>query len=152
MARHSSALSQADATDSEIHPLDDESTRATARDESLQPVDVDLGRILRRARQHHGFSLREVERRTGRTNAYLSQVERGVIRRPDPLCLLELSDLYRLDFVTLASWAGLASHAQYASAGSEALRALIRLAMDMEPHEQLRLLSLAESLTRTERT
>ena len=50
-----------------------------------------VGIVLRRARQYWQLSLREVERRTGRSNAYLSQVERGLIRQPDPAVLLELA-------------------------------------------------------------
>src|SRR5436190_1775110 len=65
-----------------------------------------VGRVLRRAREYLRLSLREVERRIGRSNAYLSQIERGVIKQPDPVVLLELADLYRLDFMTLAQWAG----------------------------------------------
>lgn len=65
-----------------------------------------VGRVLRRAREHRELSLRDVERRIGRSNAYLSQVERGLIRQPDPSVLLELAELYGLDFMTLATWAG----------------------------------------------
>src|SRR5207247_5113393 len=65
-----------------------------------------VGHVLRRAREYLRLSLREVERRTGRSNAYLSQIERGLIKQPDPVVLLELADLYRLDFMTLAQWAG----------------------------------------------
>ena len=36
---------------------------------------------------------------------YLSQVERGLIKQPDPIVLLELSELYGLNFRTLATWA-----------------------------------------------
>jgi len=65
-----------------------------------------IGHVLRRAREYLDLSLRDVERKIGRSNAYLSQVERGLIRRPDPALLLELADLYGLNFQTLASWAG----------------------------------------------
>ena len=58
---------------------------------------------------HHQLSLREVERRIGRSNAYLSQIERGLIKQPDPIVLLELSELYCLNFRTLAEWALLIS-------------------------------------------
>ena len=64
-----------------------------------------VGSVLRRARMHHRLSLREVERRIGRSNAYLSQVERGLIKQPNLIALLELAELYGLNFETLASWA-----------------------------------------------
>ena len=77
------------------------SQRANRRDD-VPPV----GRVLRRAREHHALALREVARRIGRSSAYLSQIERGVIRQPDPVVLLELAEIYKLDFMTLATWAG----------------------------------------------
>ena len=64
-----------------------------------------VGHVLRRARKHRQLSLREVERRIGRSNAYLSQVERGLIKQPDLVVLLELAELYGLNFTTLATWA-----------------------------------------------
>jgi transcriptional regulator with XRE-family HTH domain len=66
---------------------------------------VEAHTVLRRARMHHRLSLREVERRIGRSNAYLSQVERGLIKQPNLIVLLELAELYGLNFETLASWA-----------------------------------------------
>lgn len=65
-----------------------------------------VGRVLRLARVRRGWSIREVGRRTGLANTYLSQVERGVIRRPDPGALWDLSVLYNLDFQLLAQWSG----------------------------------------------
>ena len=38
-------------------------------------------------------------------NAYVSQIERGLIKQPDPIVLLELSELHGLNFRTLAAWA-----------------------------------------------
>src|SRR5438046_3020902 len=86
--------------------------RSTERD-NVPPV----GRVLRRAREHQQLSLREVERRLGRSSAYLSQVERGLIRQPDPVVLLELADLYKLDFMTLATWAGWTGNIAYPDRG-----------------------------------
>ena len=87
------------------------STKSAASRPSAEP-DFDarqnrplVGSVLRHARIHHQLSLREVERRIGRSNAYLSQVERGLIKQPDPIVLLELSELYGLNFRTLATWA-----------------------------------------------
>jgi len=82
-----------------IHKKTAVSQGATRRDD-VPPV----GRVLRRAREHHGLALREVGRRIGRSSAYLSQIEHGLIRQPDPVVLLELAELYKLDFMTLAKW------------------------------------------------
>jgi transcriptional regulator with XRE-family HTH domain len=65
-----------------------------------------VGRVLRLARARRGWSIREVSRRTGFPNTYLSQVERGVIRRPDPGALWALAAFYNLDFSLLAEWSG----------------------------------------------
>jgi transcriptional regulator with XRE-family HTH domain len=65
-----------------------------------------VGRVLRLARARRGWSIREVARRTGFPNTYLSQIERAVIRRPDAGVLWELATLYNLDFPLLAEWSG----------------------------------------------
>jgi transcriptional regulator with XRE-family HTH domain len=113
-----------------------------------------VGRVLRRAREHRRLSLREVERRTGRSNAYLSQVERGLIRRPDPLVLLDLANLYRLNFRTLAEWAGWSdpenpSDRDY---GDESLRDVLRLVLQLEGSQRAQLLPYLEELLRESRT
>lgn len=71
-----------------------------------EPALPELGDVLRRARTHRKYSLRQVEERIGVLNAHLSQIERGQIRRPDPALLWRLSELYSLDFGLLAAWAG----------------------------------------------
>lgn len=106
--------------------------------------------MFRAARRYHGLSLREVERRTGRTNAYLSQVERGVIRRPDPLVVLELAALYELNLGLVAQWAGLDQ-----SGGDEPgppLRDLVRAVLELGPARRADALRYIEELLRTERT
>lgn len=65
-----------------------------------------LGELFRRARLHHRLTLRDVEDRTGIPNAHLSQIERGVIRKPSPTLLLTLCDLYDLNYELVATWAG----------------------------------------------
>ena len=65
-----------------------------------------LGDILRRARQHQGLSLRQVEQRAGVSNAHLSQIERGAIRRPDPAIVMNLAELYGLNYELIAEWSG----------------------------------------------
>lgn len=109
-----------------------------------------VGQVLRRAREHCGLSLREVERRTSRSNAYLSQVERGVIRQPDPLVLLELADLYKLNFVTLAKWAGWASDSeapQVAGSTSD----LIRIVLELDEKHHAEVLEFVTKLLRDAR-
>ena len=113
-----------------------------------------VGRVLRRAREHWRLSLREVERRTGRSNAYLSQVERGLIRRPDPLVLLELANLYGLNFRTLAEWAGWSDPETLSDGdyGDESLRDVLRLVLQLEGSQRAQLLAYLEELLRETRT
>lgn len=65
-----------------------------------------LATTLRERRDELGLSLREVQRRTGISNAHLSQVETGKIERPEINLLFELSRLYDLDLVDLMQQSG----------------------------------------------
>jgi len=67
-----------------------------------------LATVLRDARQQRGMSLRDVERAIGIRNAHLSQLETGTIVRPDLALLWDLSELYEVEFETLAKLAGYA--------------------------------------------
>jgi transcriptional regulator with XRE-family HTH domain len=113
-----------------------------------------VGLVLRRAREYWKLSLREVERRTGRSNAYLSQVERGLIRQPDPAVLLELAELYKLDFMMLATWAGWANTDLDAPASgrSDSASLLIRRALELDDSQRTRALAFIDELLRAGRT
>ena len=63
----------------------------------------EIGPLLRRLRGETG--LREVGRRTGISNSYLSQIERGD-RRPGPSVLKRLAALYGVDVQDLLKRAG----------------------------------------------
>ena len=108
-----------------------------------------VGQVLRRAREHQGLSIREVERRLGRSSAYLSQVERGLIRQPDPVVLLELAELYRLDFMTLATWAGWAGAAEgKGKDNSDATSHLVRRVLQLDDSQRAAVLSYVENILR----
>ena len=111
-----------------------------------------VGHVLRRAREHRGFALREVERLTGRSSAYLSQVERGLIRRPDPSVLSELADLYRLDFMTLAGWAGWAEQPEGSPEGRSSANLLVRRVLELNETQRAEIFSFIEKLLRERRT
>lgn len=57
---------------------------------------TDLGRILRRRREALGLTIREVQRRCGISNSYLSQVENGKIEHPGPLYLAKIAEIYQI--------------------------------------------------------
>ena len=110
-----------------------------------------VGRVLRRAREHHGLSIREVERRIGRSSAYLSQIERGLIRQPDPVVLLELAELYKLDFMSLASWAGWTGEDERNEHGNSA-SLLVRRVLELDGAQRAQVLSYIESIVRDRRS
>jgi transcriptional regulator with XRE-family HTH domain len=111
-----------------------------------------IGAVLRRAREHKELSLREVERRTGRSSAYLSQVERGLIRQPDPVALLELAELYRLDFLTLARWAGWASDAETSNESLKSATYLVRQVLELDDEQRAHVMTYIRDLLRKART
>lgn len=65
-----------------------------------------LASFLRDARARLGLSLREVERRTGISNGYLSLLENGSARRPSPEFLVKLAGLYGASYELLMELAG----------------------------------------------
>jgi transcriptional regulator with XRE-family HTH domain len=125
-------------------------SRAAARTQRTETPRVGL--VLKRARVHRGLSLREVERRIGRSNAYLSQVERGLIRQPDPAVLLELAHLYKLDFMSLAAWAGwAASETQPLRESNAATTLLIRRVLELDDLGRAQVMALVEELLHAKR-
>ena len=71
--------------------------------EEVERQDEDIGEMLRRLRGNR--SLRGVQRLTGISNAYLSQVEKGD-RRPGPRVLSKLAALYGVGLQELLRRAG----------------------------------------------
>lgn len=119
-----------------------------------QPAEARIGEVLRRARQHRGWSLRDVERRTRIPNPYLSQIERSQVRRPDVEVLWKLSELYSLDFASIAVWSG---HLDESPTGPQASLAVIalRALSHLDPESQVEAIRyiqrLAEARDPTER-
>ena len=65
-----------------------------------------LALFLRAAREGRSLGLRAVERATGISNAYLSQLESGKIRQASPLVLHKLALLYQVPYETMMEQAG----------------------------------------------
>ena len=67
-----------------------------------------IGVVLADLRKAKGLSLREVREATGGavSNAYLSQLERQKIKKPSPIVLRSLADVYRVPYETLMEKAG----------------------------------------------
>jgi transcriptional regulator with XRE-family HTH domain len=68
----------------------------------------ELGAVLADLRTAKGLSLREVEEATGKavSNAYLSQLENGKIKKPSPNVLHSLSEVYAVPYEALMEKAG----------------------------------------------
>lgn len=68
----------------------------------------ELGVLLADLRRAKGLSLREVEEATGKavSNAYLSQLENGKIRKPSPHVLHNLAAIYSVPYEGLMEKAG----------------------------------------------
>jgi len=77
-----------------------------------------------------------------------------LIGKPDPIVLLELSELYGLNFQTLATWAlwvnddpdNVGAHARDSTA------ALVRRIMELDANDQATVLRYVESILRERRT
>lgn len=65
-----------------------------------------MGHVLRNRRLQLGLSLRQVEEKTGISNAYLSQLENQKILQPTPTVLRKISDLYDISYSRLLKLAG----------------------------------------------
>ena len=70
---------------------------------------AELGTLLADLRMAKGLSLREVEEATDRavSNAYLSQLENGRIKKPSPNVLHALAEVYSVPYEALMEKAGL---------------------------------------------
>jgi transcriptional regulator with XRE-family HTH domain len=133
---------------SEVAPKKIAVSQRAIRPEDVPPV----GRVLRRAREHYGFALREVGRRIGRSSAYLSQIEHGLIRQPDPVVLLELAELYKLDFMTLAKWAGWTGESEGTPERGNSATLLVRRVLELDDKQRAEILGYIEKLLRERRT
>ena len=70
----------------------------------------DLAGELSRLRKLRGETLRAVEAKTGVSNAYLSQIENGLVRRPRPHVLHKLAGFYGVPYEDLMTAAGYLAH------------------------------------------
>jgi transcriptional regulator with XRE-family HTH domain len=95
-----------------------------------------LGGVLRAARAGAGLSLREVERRTGLSNAHLSQIETDTIAKPEMSILWELAALYGLDFARLLALAGHAAEPETSGRRRRRMTVALRAMSELTPGEQ----------------
>jgi len=65
-----------------------------------------VGATLKAARELRNLSQRQVEEATGISNAYVSQLESGKIKKPSPIFLHKLAALYDLPYESLLEESG----------------------------------------------
>lgn len=65
-----------------------------------------LGTLLATSRKQKNLTLRAVEKVTGISNAYLSQLENGDVQEPSPVMLAKLADIYDVPYPTMLEYAG----------------------------------------------
>jgi HTH-type transcriptional regulator, competence development regulator len=74
-----------------------------------------LAEELRRIRGIRSASLRQVEKATGISNAYLSQLEHGDATNPSPNILYKLAEFYNVPYESLMTAAGYLKTSERAS-------------------------------------
>ena len=84
------------------------SRRPRAEGYDFEGKPSELGALLADLRTAKGFTLRQVEEGTGGavSNAYLSQLENGKIKKPSPNVLHSLSEVYVVPYEALMERAG----------------------------------------------
>ena len=95
-----------------------------------------LGATLKEARAKSEMSLRAVEARTGINNAHLSQIENGVITKPEMAMLWELAALYDLKYADLLRLAGYRTPASTSRRSTQRMTVALRAMGEMSPQEQ----------------
>jgi transcriptional regulator with XRE-family HTH domain len=103
--------------------------------QSLDPMPNELAQQLRQLRALRDKSLREVEKETGISNAYLSQLERGKSENPSPHKLHKLADYYDVPYNTLMRAAGYIEESDQEKTPSAVESALMSLDLDDDEME-----------------
>ena len=113
-----------------------------------------LGQYLASIRTDRRMTLREVENATERqvSNAYLSQIENGRVRRPSPNILYALSELYGISFEKLMERAGYFIKPTKRPANTRHGRAATFAEHDLTAEEEAQLLDFLQFLRSRKQT
>lgn len=111
-----------------------------------------LGTYLKSLREAKGLSLRDVEEKSGISNAFISQLESGKVKHPSPIKLYKLAETYGVPYEALMERAGYPVPENSVSAGRFASVVFHRLGKITEHEEQslLDYLSFLRSRARRE--
>ena len=99
----------------------------------------ELGTVLADLRNAKGLSLRSVEAATGNavSNAYLSQLEKGKIRKPSPNVLHSLAAVYAVPYEALMKRAGYLPLSEASADGGSRLAAFAIDDLSVAEEEEL---------------
>lgn len=67
---------------------------------------AEFGNFFKQIRESKGLTLRDVERETGVSNAYLSQLESEKIKQPSPTTLHKLAEFYKVSYSEMMTKVG----------------------------------------------
>lgn len=91
---------------------------------------VRLGTYLKETREKLNLTLREVEERTGISNAYLSQLENNKIANPSPSVLHKLAECYSVSYGHLMQLVGYPTPQSFANNNNKEFSPSFRLSSD----------------------
>jgi transcriptional regulator with XRE-family HTH domain len=120
-------------------PVGDERRRLLAERSEFVGRSGELGAVLADLRRAKGLTLRQVEEGTGKavSNAYLSQLENGRIRKPSPNVLHSLAEVYAVPYETLMEKAGYLLPSQKGGGHRRRLKAFAIDDLTAEEEEEL---------------
>lgn len=112
-----------------------------------------LGQRLRQVREQAGWSLRDLESRSGLKSGYLSQLEQGKITHPSPSILRRIGEAYQLRLQDVLVWAGYTSDEGQVIPPNQAVALSTVSALGDPSKEELETLkAIVEVLQRNRRT
>ena len=106
------------------------------------------GEYFKALREAKAMTLREVEKRTDVSNAYLSQLESGKVRQPSPIILHKLSEIYGVAYETLMEKVGYPAPQSTQNEKAKAMSQKIGTISDEEEIELLNYLKFIRSRKR----
>lgn len=98
---------------------------------------MSLGEYLKKIRKIKNYTLRKVEKMSGGkiSNAYLSQIERGYVKKPSPNILFLLAEIYGDSYERLMNLSGYIS-----CRGSEELKPSPSIFMNLTKEDEEKLI------------
>jgi len=107
-----------------------------------------LGQALKSTRERVSLTLKEIEVKTGISNAYLSQLENDKIKRPSASVLYKLAEVYKINLEVLLRAAGIIEHNQVTDSELSELEKEIAFYKDkLSREEELQVISFIKFLS-----